>query len=173
MMNLKICWRSVCDAPFRENGKSHGFALVWLTQGTFLRIRCWMCSVWKEYESLLIQTRFCLFKTSLQSPGSSVNIVNRQRARQSRNYLSIPGWSNSLSLPRVHGEYTSQTFSCILGEAALSLELLVMLTRESGDPRQRSDGVKNERSYISTTPMPSWPKHRIYLYFTTKCGKDH
>jgi hypothetical protein len=30
-----------------------------------------------------------------------------------------------------------------------------MLARESGDPPQRSDGVKNERNYISTTPMPS------------------
>ena len=71
----------------------------------------------------LKQTRFYILKTSLQSPGSSVNIVTRQRARQSRNYLSIPGWSNFLSLPSVRSEYTSQTFSCLLGDEAVSLEL--------------------------------------------------
>jgi hypothetical protein len=102
---------------------SQGCVFVWLTQGTFLRIRCWMYSVWEENELLLIQTRFYIFKTILQSPGSSVNIMTRQRARQSRNYLSIPGWSNILSLARVHSEYTSQTFSCLLGDKALSLEL--------------------------------------------------
>ena len=151
---------------------SHGCAFVWLTQGTFLRIRRWMYSVWKENEPLVIQTRFYIFKTSLQSPGSSVNIATRQRARQSRNYLSIPGWSNFLSLPRVHSEHTSQTFSCLLSDEALSLELkywhISVVTHHNVVTMLRMNGAISP-----LPPMPSWPKHGIYLYFTTKNGKDH
>jgi hypothetical protein len=131
---------------------SHGCAFVWLIQEIFLRIRCWMYSFWKENESLLIQTHFYIFKSSLQIPGSSVNIVTRQRVRQSRNYLSIPGWSKYLSLPRVRSKYTSQTFFGLLGDEALSLELkywhVSLVTHHNV--------VKVLRMHAAISPLPSY-----------------